>query len=157
MKLVCPPSPRQHHRVGDLREPQGGSGERGLRRPGHHCVGGDGRHHRHRSALLRRAGRHHPEVWGRLLLRQGHLRRPGGVRCKASANEWSSISQGVWVRFYDEIYGALGSGLRGHSRYTELSCKQYSQIELSNMLKNTYIYTHYICVKGIVYIFILTF
>lgn len=74
-----PPSARQHHRLGYLRQPEGRDGERQLRGRGPDRLDHHRHHHGHRGAVLRRAGRHHPQVGRRLLLREGHLRGAGWV------------------------------------------------------------------------------
>lgn len=83
---VCPSADRmcryllrKHHRIGDIHLTQGCAGARGLRGAVAHRLGVWRRDLRPRLHVLRRTGRHHPEVWRRLFLRDGNLRRARGV------------------------------------------------------------------------------
>lgn len=60
---------RQHHRLWDLHLSKGGPGALRLSGFGLGGLGPGGLHRRSGLPLLRGTGRHHPQIWGRLLLR----------------------------------------------------------------------------------------
>lgn len=93
--------PREHHRLGDLHLSEGGPGALGLGGPGPGGLGPGGLHRSLGLPLLRRTGRHHPQVRGRLLLRHRDIRRSDGVSGEGrslwrASDQWT-LALALWV------------------------------------------------------------
>lgn len=89
---------REHHRLWDLHLSKGGPGALGLSGSG---AGGLGSGRLHRClglALLRWAGRHHPQIWRRLLLRDGDIRRSDGVSEETAESSLDSVLSFLFIQ-----------------------------------------------------------
>ena len=77
--LLLLPLFREHHRLWDLHLSKGGPGALGLGGFGLSGLGAGRLHFCTGLPVLRWTGRHHPQIWGRLFLRDGDIRWTDGV------------------------------------------------------------------------------